>query len=154
MLKLRLGNPLMLRTVEPVPQSLAGKRVCNRSSGSANRSSSVSTTRPRCSSSVVIASPIPLSYHAAMVNERARGVARLRVPRGEAIVPGPGKGIMKQTVAILLPAPCSLPAFAASVRVAAAASLVDVLHEIGPRYEKQNRDTLLYNFAAACLLAR
>jgi molybdate transport system substrate-binding protein len=61
---------------------------------------------------------------------------------------------MKQTVAILLAAFCSLPAFAASLRVAAAASLIDVLHEIGPRYEKQSGDTLLYNFGASSLLAR
>ncbi len=87
--------------------------------------------------------------------ERTRAWSAWPAPlRGEAIVPGPGKVIVKQTLAILLAAFFSLPAFAASVRVAAAASLIDVLHEIGPGYERQSGDVLLFNFGASSLLAR
>ena len=62
--------------------------------------------------------------------------------------------LMKRTLALLLALSCSLPALAANLRVSAAASLTDVLHEIGPAYEKQTGDTLLYNFGASSMLAR
>ena len=49
---------------------------------------------------------------------------------------------------------CGLPALAADLHVSAAASLTDVLHEIGAVYEKQSGDTLLFNFGASSTLAR
>jgi molybdate transport system substrate-binding protein len=61
---------------------------------------------------------------------------------------------MKQTSAILFTILCSLPALAANLRVSAAASLTDALHEIGAAYERQSGDTLLYNFGASSMLAR
>jgi molybdate transport system substrate-binding protein len=62
---------------------------------------------------------------------------------------------MKQKIlALLLATFCSLPTFAANLRVSAAASLTDVLHEIGPAYEKQTGDTLLFNLGASNTLAR
>lgn len=45
-------------------------------------------------------------------------------------------------------------AFAANVRVSAAASLTDVLQEIAPLYEKQTGDGILFNFGASSMLAR
>jgi molybdate transport system substrate-binding protein len=45
-------------------------------------------------------------------------------------------------------------AFAANVRVSAAASLTDVLQEIAPAYEKQSGDGILFNFGASSMLAR
>ncbi|HEY2090931.1 MAG TPA: molybdate ABC transporter substrate-binding protein [Thermoanaerobaculia bacterium] len=45
-------------------------------------------------------------------------------------------------------------AHAATVRVSAAASLTDVLQEMGPIYEKQTGDTLLFNLGASSMLAR
>jgi molybdate transport system substrate-binding protein len=45
-------------------------------------------------------------------------------------------------------------AFAANLRVSAAASLTDVLEEIAKVYEKQSGDTLLFNFGASSMLAR
>jgi molybdate transport system substrate-binding protein len=45
-------------------------------------------------------------------------------------------------------------AFAANLRVSAAASLTDVLQEIAGAYEKQSGDTLLFNFGASSMLAR
>ena len=60
---------------------------------------------------------------------------------------------MKRSI-ILLALACSLPALAANLRVSAAASLTDVLREIGSVYEKQSGDTLLYNFGASSMLAR
>jgi molybdate transport system substrate-binding protein len=62
--------------------------------------------------------------------------------------------IMKQTLAFLFAILCSLPALAGDVHVSAAASLIDVLHEIGPVYEKQTGDTLIDNFGASSMLAR
>jgi molybdate transport system substrate-binding protein len=61
---------------------------------------------------------------------------------------------MKKTLAVLFAILCSLPALAGDIHVSAAASLIDVLHEIGPAYEKQTGDTLLYNFGASSMLAR
>jgi molybdate transport system substrate-binding protein len=45
-------------------------------------------------------------------------------------------------------------AHAATLHVSAAASLTDVLREIGERYQKKTGDTLLFNFGASSLLAR
>lgn len=61
---------------------------------------------------------------------------------------------MKKTLALLLVTLCSLPALAANLGVSAAASLTDVLHEIGAGYEKKTGDTLLYNLGASSILAR
>ena len=44
--------------------------------------------------------------------------------------------------------------FAAVLHVSAAASLTDVLREIGGVYQKQSGDTVLFNFGASSLLAR
>jgi molybdate transport system substrate-binding protein len=44
--------------------------------------------------------------------------------------------------------------FAAVLHVSAAASLTDVLREIGGVYQKQTGDTVLFNFGASSLLAR
>ena len=44
--------------------------------------------------------------------------------------------------------------FAAVLHVSAAASLSDVLREIGGAYQKQSGDTVLFNFGASSLLAR
>ena len=60
---------------------------------------------------------------------------------------------MKKT-AVLFAMLCSLPALAANLSVSAAASLTDVLHEIGAVYEKQSGDALLFNFGASSTLAR
>jgi len=43
---------------------------------------------------------------------------------------------------------------AANLRVSAAASLTDVLHELGEVYQKESGDTLLFNFGASSTLAR
>ncbi len=43
---------------------------------------------------------------------------------------------------------------AAAIHVSAAASLTDVLREIGGRYQKESGDTVLFNFGASNLLAR
>ncbi len=43
---------------------------------------------------------------------------------------------------------------AATLRISAAASLTDVLREIGGRYERTSGDSVLFNFAASSLLAR
>lgn len=61
---------------------------------------------------------------------------------------------MKKTVAFLIALFVSLPAVAANLNVSAAASLTDVLHEIGAAYQKQSGDTLLFNFGASSTLAR
>jgi molybdate transport system substrate-binding protein len=61
---------------------------------------------------------------------------------------------MKRTGTLLLALLCSLPAFAANLRVSAAASLTDVLREIGRGYEQQTGDALIYNFGASSLLSR
>jgi molybdate transport system substrate-binding protein len=61
---------------------------------------------------------------------------------------------MKKISAFLLAILVSLPALAANLRVSAAASLTDALHEIGTAYEKQTGDTLLFNFGASSMLAR
>jgi len=61
---------------------------------------------------------------------------------------------MKRTSIVLLALACSLPARAANLRVSAAASLTDVLRELGPIYEKQSGDMLLFNFGASSMLAR
>lgn len=45
-------------------------------------------------------------------------------------------------------------AFAANVRVSAAASLTDVLQEIAPAYEKRSGDRILFNFGSSSMLAR
>lgn len=45
-------------------------------------------------------------------------------------------------------------AFAANVRVSAAASLTDVLQEIAPAYEKQSGDGIIFNFGSSSMLAR
>ena len=60
---------------------------------------------------------------------------------------------MRRTIAAitLLLAPL---ANAAAIRVSAAASLMDVLREIGKRYERQSGDSVLLNFGASSLLAR
>ncbi len=61
---------------------------------------------------------------------------------------------MKKTALLLIASFCSLPAVAAILNVSAAASLTDVLHEIGAVYEKQSGDTLLFNLGASSTLAR
>jgi molybdate transport system substrate-binding protein len=43
---------------------------------------------------------------------------------------------------------------AAAIHVSAAASLTDVLREIGGRYQKESGDMVLFNFGASNLLAR
>jgi molybdate transport system substrate-binding protein len=45
-------------------------------------------------------------------------------------------------------------ALGADLRVSAAASLTDVLQEIGPVYEKESGDAILFNFGASSTLAR
>ena len=61
---------------------------------------------------------------------------------------------MKKTAPLLFAAICGLPTLAADLHVSAAASLSDVLHEIGAVYEKRSGDTLLFNFGASSTLAR
>lgn len=48
----------------------------------------------------------------------------------------------------------TMPAHAANLRVSAAASLTDVMHELGDVYQKDTGDTLLFNFGASSTLAR
>ncbi|HEY2322385.1 MAG TPA: molybdate ABC transporter substrate-binding protein [Thermoanaerobaculia bacterium] len=63
---------------------------------------------------------------------------------------------MKRLVLISLVLTLFVPAgaYAATVRVSAAASLTDVLQEMAPIYEKQTGDTLLFNLGASSMLAR
>lgn len=58
---------------------------------------------------------------------------------------------MRFAVMLLLLAPTL---HAANVRVSAAASLTDVLHELGDVYQKDTGDTVLFNFGASSTLAR
>ena len=48
----------------------------------------------------------------------------------------------------------SFNAYAAEIQVYAAASLTDVLTEIGDQYQKETGDQLIFNFAASSILAR
>ena len=48
----------------------------------------------------------------------------------------------------------SFNAYAAEIQVYAAASLTDVLTEIGEQYQKETGDQLIFNFAASSILAR
>ncbi|MBV9494524.1 MAG: molybdate ABC transporter substrate-binding protein [Acidobacteria bacterium] len=61
---------------------------------------------------------------------------------------------MKRIALLLLVALWPAFAFAANVRVSAAASLTDVLQEIAPAYEKQSGDSMIFNFGASSALAR
>lgn len=61
---------------------------------------------------------------------------------------------MKRIALLLLAILWPALAFAANVRVSAAASLTDVLQEIAPAYEKQSGDGLIFNFGASSMLAR
>jgi molybdate transport system substrate-binding protein len=61
---------------------------------------------------------------------------------------------MKRTWTLLFAALLTVPAFAADLRVSAAASLSDVLHEIAVVYEKSSGDSLTFNFGASSMLAR
>jgi len=61
---------------------------------------------------------------------------------------------MKRSVLLLFALAWPGIASAVNLRVSAAASLLDVLQEIAPAYEKQSGDTVLFNFGASSMLAR
>ncbi|MGH9424410.1 MAG: molybdate ABC transporter substrate-binding protein, partial [Thermoanaerobaculia bacterium] len=60
---------------------------------------------------------------------------------------------MRRIVPVLLAALWPAFAFAATLRVSAAASLTDVLQEIAPIYEKETGDAVMFNFGASSMLA-
>jgi molybdate transport system substrate-binding protein len=59
--------------------------------------------------------------------------------------------MLLRILAVLL---APIPALAAEIHVAAAASLSDVLRELGAMHERTSRDRLVFNFAASNILAR
>jgi molybdate transport system substrate-binding protein len=61
---------------------------------------------------------------------------------------------MKRLPLAVLAALFPLVLLGAELRVSAAASLSDVLQEIGPAYEKQSGDVIVFNFGASSALAR
>ncbi|HKO59170.1 MAG TPA: molybdate ABC transporter substrate-binding protein [Thermoanaerobaculia bacterium] len=61
---------------------------------------------------------------------------------------------MKRLALFLLVTLSPAVAFAANVRVSAAASITDVLQEIAPAYEKQTGDGIIFNFGSSSMLAR
>jgi len=61
---------------------------------------------------------------------------------------------MKRLTLAILAALWPLFVPGAELRVSAAASLTDVLQEIGPVYEKESGDAILFNFGASSALAR
>lgn len=61
---------------------------------------------------------------------------------------------MRRFLLLLAIAATASAAHAATIRVSAAASLIDVLREIGARYQNETGDEILLNFGASPLLAR
>lgn len=57
-------------------------------------------------------------------------------------------------IAVVIALLLTTAADAATIRVSAAASLMDVLRDIGGRYENESGDSVLFNFGASSMLAR
>jgi molybdate transport system substrate-binding protein len=77
---------------------------------------------------------------------------RVRRPLTDAVLIGVPLKRLALTFALSMVIPAA--AHAATVRVAAAASLTNVLQELAPQYEKQTGDKVLFNLGASSMLAR